>query len=798
MVAQAVERYVGQPLRRLEDRRYLIGRATYVGDLSMPGMLYAAFVRSPHGHARIRRIDVAAARRAPGVVEVWTGAEVNAVTAPLRMAPPIEGLLPTVMATLPEDKVRFVGDPVACVVATDPYLAEDATELVEVEYEPLQAVVTIDDALREDAPRVDESLPSNVVCRQRFEYGDSSARVSTGDPASAGSGQGLGAAFGRADEIVEARFSQGRQTHTPMEPRGCVASWNPGDGTITLWSGNQVPHPLRTVLAARLGVPENRARVISPDVGGGFGQKIPLFREELTACALSRALGRPIKWIEDRRENLLASTHAREDLVTVRAAVKRDGTILGLEARILADFGAYCLYPANYMARVIGMMIPGPYRFQDYAYELATVLTNKCPAAPYRAPMNVCAWVTEGTIEAVARQLGLDSVEVRRRNMVRAEDQPFVSASGQRYEATTPLETTERALALVEYDKLREEQRRGREEGRLLGIGICTYVEPTAYGSAFYRSAGIAGSGHDVALVRIEPSGSVNVQLGIPSQGQGHATTVAQVVADELGVEPTDVMVHSGDTQAAPYGMGTRGTRGAVVSAGSSQAAARALREKIVRIAAHLLEVAPEDLELREGRIGVRGAADQGFTLREVAQKAYLAPMELPPGIEPGLEAYRAYDPPPLTFSNATHICLVEVDPETGRVQIRRHLIVEDCGTVINPSIVAGQAHGGSVQGLAGALFEQVVYGPDGQNLTATLMDYLVPTAMDVPTFELHHQPNPSPNTPLGIKGSSEGGTMGASAAVSNAIADGLAHLGLVADRQPFSPEYLRGLLRNG
>ena len=777
MATEVGGRHVGAPLRRLEDRRYLIGAATYVGDLALPGMLHAAFVRSPHAHARISRIDVGPALAAPGVVAVWTGAEVNAVTAPLRLAPPIEGLHPTEMATLPSDKVRFVGDPVACVVATDPYLAADAAELVEVDYDVLPAVASIEAATRPNAPLVDETLPDNVVCRQRFSYGD---------PAGA---------FAAADEIVVARFAQGRQTHVPLEPRGCVADWHRGDEAIALWTGNQVPHPLRTALAARMGIPEHRARVISPDVGGGFGQKIPLFREELTVCAMSRALGRPIKWIESRRENLLASTHARDDRVTVRAAVRRDGTILGVDAEIWSDFGAYCLYPANYMARVVGMMIPGPYRFQDYAYELATVLTNKAPAAPYRAPMNICAWATEGTIEAVARRLELDPVDVRRRNMVRAEDQPFVSASGQRYAAVTPLETTERALEIVRYTDLREEQRRARAEGRLLGIGLCTYVEPTAYGSAFYKSAGIAGSGHDVALVRIEPSGAVNVQIGVPTQGQGHPTTVAQVVADELGLRPEDVAVRSGDTASAPYGMGTRGTRGAVVSAGSSLAAARALRDKILLIAAHILEVAPADLELREGRIRVRGAAGQGLTLREVAQKAYLAPMELPPGIEPGLEAYRAYDPPPLTFSNATHACLVEVDRETAAVRILRYVVVEDCGTIVNPLVVAGQVHGGSAQGLGGALLEQVVYDADGQNLSATLLDYAIPTASAVPHFELHHLPTPNPDTPLGIKGMSEGGTMGASAALSNAVADALAPLNLPIERQPLTPNSIHTLL---
>lgn len=778
MTSPVPRRHVGRRLRRLEDRRYLVGAAAFVDDVALPGMLYAAFARSPHGHARLRRIDTRAASAAPGVVAVATGAEVNAATAPLRIAPPIEGLVPTEIQGLPQNKVRFVGDPVAIVVATSRYAAEDAAALVEVEYEPLPAVVDPARAAEPGQPLVDDALESNQVCYQRYSYGDPEA------------------AFREAEEVLAMEFHQQRQAHAPMENRGCVASWNPGDESITLWNSTQVPHPMRTTLAARLHISESRARVITPDVGGGFGQKIPLFREELSCCVLSRRLGRPVKWIESRRENLLAAGQAREDSVRLEVAARRDGVILGLRASILADMGAYCWYPANYMARVVGMLLPGPYRIAHYSYELRSVLTNKCHAVPYRAPMLICSWVTEGMIERLARHLGLDPLEVRRRNLLRRDDLPYTSATGQRYQAISADETTERAAARIGYAAFRAQQAEARRQGRLVGIGMCTYVEPTGYGSAFYRSAGIAGSGHDVATVRMEPSGSVTVQLGIVSQGQGHATTMAQVVADQLGVEPDDVRVLAGDTDAAPYGMGTRGSRGAVVGTGACMAAAGALRDKLVRIAAHLLETAPEDVELSGRRATVRGLPGRSLALADLARTAYLAPMDLPPGMEPGLEAYRAYDPPPLTYSNATHACTVEVDRATGEVRLGRYVVVEDCGTLINPTVVEGQIHGAVAQGLAGALYEEVVYDAQGQNLSATLMDYAVPTAAMLPRIEIEHLETPAPDVPGGVKGMSEGGVMGASAAVCNAVADALAPLGATVDRQPLTPERLRRLIQ--
>lgn len=770
--------YVGAALSPRETKKLVLGRGSYIGDLTAPGMLHAAFVRSPHAHARIVRVDADAARRLPGIVAVLTGADLARLTAPLRIAPPIEGLLPMEMQTLPVDKVRFAGDLVACVIGEQRDQVEDACALVDVTYAPLPAVVDPERAQDADLPLVDESIPANRAYHGVFAHGD------------------VAAALGGADRVVAVRFHQGRQTHVPMEPRGCLASWQPGDETLTFWHSTQIPHPIRSALAARLGISESAVRVITPDVGGGFGQKIPLYREELTTAAAARRLGRPVRWIETRRENLLSSLHAREDIVDVRAAVKADGAIVGLDVEILTDFGAYAYFPANYMARVIGMMVPGAYRLRDYRYAITAVLTNKCPAGPYRAPMLICSWVTEGTVEAVARALALDPVEVRRRNMIAESDLPYTTATQLVYRSVYPRATLERALATSDYEQARREQAEARAAGRIVGIGVATYIEPNTYGSEFYKTAGIPGSGHDAAIVRIEPSGAISAQIGVVSQGQAHLTTVAQALADALTVPIEKVRVQSGDTAAAPYGMGTRGARGGVVSAGAALGAARIVKDKLLRIAAHRLEAPLDDLELVDGAVRVRGAPASSMTIAQLAQKAYLAPTELPAGMEPGLEATHAFDPPPLTFSSGTHICRVEIDPETGGLTIPRYTIVEDCGRMLNPLVVEGQLHGATTQGLGGALMEEIVYATDGQNLSATLLDYAIPIAARVPSFEVEHLERLDPNTPLGMKGMAEGGVMGAAAAISNAVADALAPLGADAGRQPFTSERIAAALR--
>jgi carbon-monoxide dehydrogenase large subunit len=784
MTGEAPERRVlGRPLLRKEDYRFLTGSGCYLDDIDIPRALHATFVRSPYAHARIRAIDTAHARAAPGVVAVVTGAEVNAWTTPLRMAPPIEGLHAVEMTTLPVDKVRFQGDPVACVVATDRYLAEDAAELVQVDYEPLPAVASMQAALAPNAPLVDETLPSNLVSHQHFTAGNPGGR------------------FAQAYRVVEAVFSQHRQTHLPIETRGCAAIWDAGRQHLTYHNSNQVPHPLRSTLAARMRLSESQVTVIVPDVGGGFGQKIALYREELTVAALARALKRPVRWREDRLENLLASMHAREDFARIRAAVTETGIVLALEMELTEDFGAYCFYPANYLARVVAMILTGPYKIQDYAFDVKIALTNKCGSGPMRAPMAITSWLMEGTLDAIARSLELDPMDVRRRNMVRAADLPYVTATGQRLEDITPSETLESGLAAIDYAGFRERQAVERQRGRYLGLGICCVVESTTYGSAFYKAAGIPGSGHEAAWVKVEPSGAVNASVGLMASGQGYETAFAQVVAEVLGVDPALVKLHLGNTDVAPYGMGSRGARGGTAGSGALHYAASDVAAKVLAIAAHSLNLnTPDQLRLGDGAVErlVDGAWTRTeLTLAGIARTAYLDPLQLPAGMEPGLEAHRAYDPPAMTFSNATHFCEVELDQRTGAVRILRYLIVDDCGNLLNEMIVTGQQHGATALGIGGALLEHLVYDDTGQMLTGTLADYLVPTACEIPNFEIIPMHTPNRRTPTGTKGMSEGGVMGGIGAVCNAVNDALVPFGVTATHQPFSPQYLRSLLRN-
>jgi carbon-monoxide dehydrogenase large subunit len=699
------------------------------------------------------------------------------------MAPPIEGLFPMEMTTLPIDKVRFHGDPVACVVAADRYVAEDAAELVDVTYDVLPAVTNMFKAMEEGSPLVDDALPTNQVSAQHYEHGDVAGR------------------FAEADAIVEATFSQHRQTHVPMETRGCAAVWDEGRQFLTFYNGTQVPHPMRTSLAARLGLKETQVNVICPDIGGAFGQKIVLYREELTIATLAKVLKRPVRWREDRMENLLSALMAREDFIKTKVAVRKDGRILALQAELFTDFGAYSFFPANYMIRVVAMLLPGPYKIQDYSFDVKVALTNKCPAGPFRAPMAITSWITEGTMDAIARQLGMDPVEVRRINMLRNEDLPYVTATDERYEDITPYETLEIALERFDYQQQREEQTAARLQGRYRGIGICAVIESTTYGSEFYRKAGIPGTGHEAAWVRVEPTGVVNASCGIMSTGQGYETTVAQAVAEGLGCKAEDVAVHLGDTLLAPYGMGSRGSRGAVAGAGTAYLAARKAREKVLTIAAHLLGVASiDDLDMENGnimRLSEDGWVQTDLTLRDISRIANLSPLSLPPGMEPGLEIHTAYDPPAMTYSNATHLCEVEVDIETGVINIGRYVIAEDAGTMLNPQIVEGQIHGGAALGIGGVLFEQVVYDENGQNLTGSFMDYLLPTACEVPTFEITHLDTPNKSTPAGLKGMSEGGVMGAIGAVCNAVSDALSPFGIVIEEQPLSPSKIKALLRS-
>jgi carbon-monoxide dehydrogenase large subunit len=772
---------IGRNIPRREDRRLLTGTARFIDDIVIAGALHARFVRSPYAHAHILGIDADTARAMPGVVAVVTGHDLANWTQPLRIAPAIEGLRPVTIETLPTAKVRFHGDPVACVIAIDRAVADDAVERVDVEYAALPPVTGIDAALAPDAPRVDDALADNLVSHQRFAAGEPDRR------------------FAEAHRIVQARFEQHRQTHVPIEPRGCCAVWDEGRQHLTMHIGTQVPHPYRTALAARMGLSESQVTVLCPDIGGGFGQKITLYREELTVAAMARALNRPVRWREERGENLLASAHAREQTAEVRAACDGDGRITALSVNIVEDFGAYCFYPANYLLRMTVLALTGPYRITDYAYDMKVVLSNKCGAAPMRAPMSMASWIMDGTIEAIARELQLDPIDVRRRNMLTATELPWTMPTGWVLQDVTPRETLDAALSAFDVAAFRGRQAEDRTRGIYRGMGVCCVVEPNTYGSAFYRAAGIPGSGHEAGFVKVAPTGAVDVAVGLMGSGQGYETALAQAAAEGLGVPIDSVRVHLGNTDVAPYGMGSRGARGGTAGSSVLLRAGQILQRKMCAIAAALLGLnSGDELRMWEGRVQrmIEGAwQDAGLGVLDIARVAYMDPLRLPDDVEPGLEAHRAYDPPPLTFSNATHVCEVVADPETGAVRVERWIAAEDCGRVLNPAIVDGQQHGAIALGIAGVLQEHVVYDRNGQNVTGSFADYAMAVAETIPPITLIPMHTPSRQTLSGTKGMAEGGVMGAVGALPLAVADALAPFGVVVGQQPLTAEAVRQMV---
>jgi aerobic carbon-monoxide dehydrogenase large subunit len=783
-------RYLNRSVPRTEDYRLLTGQGRYIDDIEIPGALHACFVRSPHAHARIASIDASEALAMPGVVAVVTGRDLAQWTTPMSVAPPIEGLRPVEIETMPVEVVRFQGDIVACVVAINRYVAEDAAECVQVDYDALPAVTDMWRALEPQSAQVDPKVPGNLVSHQTFAHGDPAGIER------------------QAHRIVEARFGQQRQTHVPVETRGCVATWDAGRSHLTFQVGTQVPHPLRTQLAARLKLDESQVTVISPDVGGSFGQKIALYREELTVAALARHLGRPVRWREDRLENLTASANSREDFCRTRAAVDEEGRLLSLTLEMREDFGAYCFFPANYLARVVAMILSGPYRLDHYAYDVKVVLSHKCGNAPMRAPMSITSWVMEGTMDAIARELGLDPVDVRRRNLLTTQELPYRMPTGELLADVTPSETFEAVLRSIDYSDFRTRQRKAREQGRHLGLGLCNVVESTTYGSRFYKAAGIPGSGHEASWVRIEPSGVVNASVGLGPTGQGYESAMANAVAEGLGVDPSRVRILMGHTDVAPYGMGSRGARSGTAGGGALFLCAQEALRKVLAIASSRLDVPAERLRMTDGRIERCDGrcdgrcdddtwADAALTLVDIARQAYLDPTSLPAGLTPGLEFHLTYDPPAMTYSNAAHACEIELDIATGALRIVRYVVAEDCGTLLNPTVVEGQQHGAIAMGLSGALFEHVKYDDSGQNTTGSLAEYLVATATELPEIEIIPLHTPSRSTAAGIKGMAEGGVMGALGAITNALNDALAPFGVVAERHPLTPMYVRDLLRD-
>jgi len=729
-------------------------------------MLSVSFARSPHAHARIDRIETAEARSMPGVALVVTAAELRAVAKPL--APRLEGagFTPTPWPALVDGSASFCGEAVAAVVAASAEIAADAREKISVDWTPLPAVTSLDQAEAAD----------RVIFHRHHRAGD------------------VDAAFAHARLVVRETFEHGRCAPMPMEPRGMVADWD-GD-TLTLWSPSQCPSLMRTALAAALDLPEMRVRIVTPDVGGGFGLKMQVFPEDVVVAALARMLRRPVKWMEERRENLAAASQARQGRTTVEIAAAADGTLLAMRARIASDAGAYHAYPTTAALEPLGTasILPGPYRVPAYEYDTRALATHKPPLGAYRGVgMTMGAFVMERMLDLVAERAGLDPAEVRRRNLLPREAYPFKSSTGLTYDSGDFPKALEQALAAVGYEELRRRQAERRAAGRLVGIGIACYTEYTGMGSTIFRLRGMTEvPGIEAATVTVDPDGTARCSVSFPTQGQGHATTIAQLVADRLGVAIEHVRLEPGDTSRSPQGSGTFGSRGTVAMLGSAGVAADRVAEKIRALAADRLEASAADVVLTGGRAVVRGFADRAVTVAEIARAAYSPPLGgLPGGQAPGLATTVYFDPPGATFSGAVHVAVVEVDGETGRVGVERYALVEDCGTVINPMIVEGQIHGAVTQGIGEALLESVVYDESGQLLTATLMDYAVPRADDLPEPEIGHLETPSPIMPGGVKGMGEGGTIGAPAAIANAVADAVRHLGVRITALPIRSESL-------
>jgi carbon-monoxide dehydrogenase large subunit len=768
-------------VRRLEDPRLLTGAASFVEDLRRPEMLHVAFVRSPFAVARIDGVATTDALDVPGVRAVLTAADLGGVAGLTAVLERPE-FRTTEMPLLAREVVRHVGEPVAMVLADSLGAAEDGAEAVGVDLEPIAAVASIEDAMRDGAPLVHAVLPDNRLLEAAL----------FDDPE-------LDVVLERAAHTVEATFTTGRVTAAPMEGRASLAEWDAREERLVLHISHQVPHLVRTTVADCLGFPEHRIRVVTPDVGGGFGLKCVVGREEILVSAAAVRFRRPVRWVEGRQENLASSFHGHEQLLRVRAGFDADGVLLGLEVDFSCDVGAYSCYPftCGVEPLMAASEMPGPYRLSRYRATARAIATNKAPIAPYRGvsrPQITLAM--EGVMDIAGRATGLGPIEIRRRNLIADDEFPYHGVSGLVYDRGSYRASLERCAEALGEALWRERQAQARREGRLLGLGLSCFSERTGYGTPAFAARRMSVTpGFERADIRMDPSGGVTIAVGTLSHGQGHQTTLAQIVADELATRPEMVRVVQGDTDVAPYGWGTFASRSTAIGGGAAKRAAGAIAARLRRIGAYLLEAAPEDVELDAGRVSIRGSPDRGVDVAEIARAAHHGAHRLPPGEEGGLQASATFDPPG-TFSNATHGAVVEVDPETGEVRILRYVVVEDCGVVINPVIVDGQVHGGVAQGIGAALYEQLVYGEDAQLLTTTLMSYLVPSAGEVPWIEIHHLETPSETSETGAKGMGEGGTIGAVAAVSNAVNDALAHLGVRIDVVPITPERVRAAIR--
>ena len=784
MSAKSKTGLIGQPIPRKEDARLLPGTGRYLDDLPEPsGTLHLAFVLSTLAHANIASIDSHEALQLQGVRAVFTGRDIGSRIKALMPDKEQPGFQPVARPALPIDRVRFVGEPIAVVVAENRYIAEDAADLVQIEYQELPVVVDLEAAAHPTSARVHDNTRHNVLFQGSHKT------------------EGFDAAFAAAHLVVRDAFHSPRLAALSLEPRGCLAVYDAILESLTLHTSTQIPHIIRTALADALDWDETRLRVIAPDVGGGFGMKAYLYPEELVAAFLARELGCPIKWVGDRREDLLASVQGRGYRFDVAMGFAADGALIGVQADILCDMGAYPAYPfgAATSAGGAAIYLPGPYRMPHYAYDTRAVCTNTCPSGVYRGVAAPSAFfATEALMDRAASELGLDPAEIRRRNVLLDSDLPYTTPVGIPYTSGTFEKCLTRALDLSGYKAFRANQPDDRlADGKLRGIGIGCVVEHTGQGASRYRIRGVRRvPGFDSAQVQVAPNGRAIVYVSQATQGQGHLTAFAQIAAERLGLNLEDVTIVEGDTGLGPYGTGTFASRGAVLGGGAVLRAASQLREKIDRIAADVLEVDPKDLEASGGRVHVAGVPDLGLSLREIASMAYsMHDRGLPKGESFGLEATDYYDPPLSTITNATHIAQVAVDPVTGLVEVERYLVVHDCGRMINPLLVEGQIHGAVVQGISSVLSEALYHDENGQATTASLLDYLLSTAMDIPDIEVFHEESPSPDTEGGFKGVGEGGVIGALPAVVNAVTDALRPFNPRINRLPIRPDVVIGII---
>lgn len=757
-------RYIGKNMSSKETLRHCLGRGRFVEDLALPGMLYCGFVRSAYPHAMIKSIEF------DSDVMVLTWERLARICAPFKVEIPVRGVKPYALHYLAHRKVRYVGEPIAAVLSDDRYLLEDKIEEVVVDYDPLPAVADTDSALADGAPLLYEEWGDNIAASLRLRFGD------------------VEKALENSYLVMDESFSIGRATPAPLEPRAILSHYDAGTGQLTVYISNQAPHVERALLSSALGIPENSVRVITPDVGGAFGQKCLLYPEDVTVCLASIISGRPVKWIESRRENLTSSSHAREQHHRIRVGVSRDGQLQSVSDDMVTDIGAGILYPHSSIGTsiVTASMLPGPYKFRNYDVKLRCVVTNKCPFGAYRGfGQPEATFVMERVMDLIARELGVEPEELRYANMVGVGDIPYVSVSGTLIDSGNPSNTLRNLLVQARYGELGGRSV-GVGGGKLVGVGLACNTETTVPSLTF--QTGKWGATENVS-VAITPEGSVIVRSGAVSMGTGLATTIAQIAAEELGQRFQDVVVRLGDTDSTPFSTGLWGSRGCAMVGTAVQMACRMVREKLLKIAGALLEANPEDLQLENGNVFVKGHPDRLITLRELARIAYNEPHKLPDGVEPGLEATKSYEAPNISrmpdrdgrlnvsgaTTNAAHLAVVEVDAETGEIRLKAYYIAHESGVSINPAIVEGQVVGGLAQSIGSTLYEELIYSGEGYPLSTTFMDYPIPAATDIPQIQLYSSEMPSPYIPLGVKGVGESGTISAPAAIVNAVEDALA-----------------------